>query len=223
MRSFRLAPALISALVLHSSFVAVAFAQPAPKPAEDEAAKAEEAPIDDAEEAPPAAPPSAPPPAGSEPAPPPPPAEEEMPADEEMPSDAEMEAEMAKELVAEEAAGAAILTKAPPKGMGAIVGVVTDTKFSESIIEAPVTVIGTKRKTFTDIEGRFRLELPPGTYNIRVFYELHQPSRVDQVVVKAGQITRIDASLVPDESAVEAVEIVSDVDKSSLEGQTLER
>lgn len=219
MRSFRLAPALISALVLHSSFVAVALAQPVPKPAEDEAADVEEAPMDDAEEAPPAAAP----PAGSEPAPPPPPAEEEVPAEEEMPSDAEMEAEMAKELAAEEAAGAAILTKAPPKGMGAIVGVVTDTKFNESIIEAPVTVIGTKRKTFTDIEGRFRLELPPGTYNIRVFYELHQPSRVDQVVVKVGQITRIDASLTPDESAVETVEIVSDVDKSSLEGQTLER
>lgn len=219
MRPFRLAPALISALILQSAFSSLAFAQPAPQPVEDEAEGAEEAPVDDAEQAPPAAPP----PAGSAPAPAPPPEEEEVPADEEMPSDAEMEAEMAKELAAEEAAGAAILTKAPPKGMGAIVGVITDTKFNESIIEAPVTVVGTKRKTFTDIEGRFRLELPPGTYNIRVFYELHQPTRVDQVVVKAGEITRIDASLTPDESAVETVEIVSDADKTSLEGQTLER
>lgn len=173
--------------------------------------------MDDAEGAPPTKAPDAPA------APAAPPAEEEVPADEEMPSDAEMEAEMAKELANEDAAGAAALTRPPPKGKGAIVGIVTDTKFNETIIEAPVTVIGTKTRTFTDIEGRFRLELAPGTYNIRVSYELHQPARVEQVVVKAGEITRIDASLIPDESAVETVEIVSDVDKTSLEGQTLER
>jgi TonB-dependent receptor len=216
MRPFRHAPALLSALLLQTSLSSIARAQPAPPPDTQEGADAEEAPMDDAEEAPPSAPADG----GKPPAPP---AEQEPPADEEIPSDAEMEAEADKELAAEEAAGAAILSKPPAKGMGAVVGVVTDTKFNESIIEAPVTVLGTKRKTFTDIEGRFRLELPPGTYNIRFVYELHQPSRVDQIVVKAGEITRTDVSLVPDESAVETVEIVSDVDKTSLEGQTLER
>ncbi|MDF3071626.1 MAG: fecA [Polyangiaceae bacterium] len=236
MRPFRLAPALISLLVLNSSFASSAFAQDAPKPPKaEEGADAEEVPMDEAEPAPaPATPPAggdqpAAPPAGAPPAAPPPPAAaeegegEEMPADEEMPSDAEMEAEMSKELAAEEAAGAAALTKAPPKGKGAIVGIITDTKFNESIIEAQVTVIGTKTKTFTDVDGRFRLELPPGTYNIRVAYELHQPSRVDTIEVTAGAITRVDTQLIPDESAVETVEIVSDADKTSLEGQTLER
>jgi Outer membrane protein beta-barrel family/Carboxypeptidase regulatory-like domain/TonB-dependent Receptor Plug Domain len=240
MRPFRLAPLLLSALFLQTAFAPRAFAQAAPsapKPPEaEEGADAEEAPVEDEPEKakPPAASdkPAEPPPAA------PPPAakkaegegedmdgagEEEMPADEEMPSDAEMEAEMAKELAAEDAAGAAALTKPPAKGKGAIVGVVTDTKFNESIIEAQVTVIGTKTKVFTDLEGRYRLELPPGTYNIRVAYELHQPSRVDTIEVKAGAITRIDTQLVPDESAVETVEIVSDADKTSLEGQTLER
>ncbi len=227
MRPFRLAPALLSLVVLHSSFAPSAFAQDAPKPPEaEEGADAEEAPMDDAEPAPP---PAKPPAAGEKPAAPPPAAgqgedmDEEVPADEDMPSDAEMEAEMAKELAAEDAAGAAALTKPPAKGKGAIVGVITDTKFNESIIEAQVTVIGTKTKTFTDVDGRFRLELPPGTYNIRIAYELHQPSRVDTIEVTAGKLTRVDGQLIPDESAVETVEIVSDADKTSLEGQTLER
>jgi hypothetical protein len=203
MRPFRLAPALISALVLHASVPSPARAQTASEePAETEeltdeakaALQEEERKAAEGEAA-----------AG----------EEEMTAEE--------KAEMEKELAAEEAASAALLTKPPPKGKGAIVGVVTDTKFNESIIEAPVTVLGGKQSTFTDVEGRFRLELPPGTYSIRVRYDLHQPARVDKIVVQEGKIVRVDASLVPDETAVETVEIVTDVDKTSIEGQTLER
>jgi TonB-dependent receptor len=212
MRPFRLAPALISVLLVHAAFGSRAFAQtPPPPPEAEEGADAEEVPTE-AEEAP------APKSEGQKPASEP--ADEK--AGEEGMTEAE-EAEMEKELAAEEAASAGLLSKPPAKGKGAIVGVVTDTKFKEAIIEAPVLVIGTKTKTATDIEGRYRLELPPGTYNIRIVYELHQPSRVDKVVVEAGKITRIDTSLVPDESAVETVEVVADADKTSLEGQTLER
>lgn len=149
--------------------------------------------------------------------------EERAPADEDVPSDAELEAEMNRELAAEEAASAQALVKPPAQGKGALVGVVTDTKFNESIIEATVTVIGTKVRTFTDVDGRFRLELPPGTYDVRISYELHQPARVGQVVVEAGKVARVDVQLVPDESAIETVEVVADADKTSLEGQTLER
>ncbi len=216
MRHFRYAPALLSVLLLQTSFTSVARAQAAPSSDADEAAEAEAAPDAD-EEAPPQPPAApdaaAPPPAAA------PPAEE---AEEEM-SDAELEAEADKELAAEEAASATILSKPPAKGKGAVVGVVTDTKFRESIIEAPVTVVGTKFRAFTDMEGRFRLELPPGTYSIRVRYEMHQPTRVDTIVVTAGKITRVDPSLEPDESSIETVEITTDADKTSLEGQTLER
>ena len=214
MRPFRLAPALISAFVLQFSFSSLALAQQAPQPAEDEAADAEEAPMDDVEEAPPAA--------GSQPAAPPP-EEEEMPADEEMPSDAEMEAEMAKELAAEEAAGAAALTRPPPKGKGAIVGVVKDAVEHETTPEAQITVVGTKYKTIADFDGRYRLELPPGTYTLRIYVELHKPSVVKGVEVKADELERFDVEVVPDEDAVETVEIVTEVDKSSVEGLLLTR
>lgn len=118
---------------------------------------------------------------------------------------------------------AAILSKPPAAGKGAIVGVVTDTQLHESVIEAQVAIVGGSARTFTDLEGRFRLELPPGTYDVRLSYELYRPTRVAQVVVKAGEVTRIDVSLAPDESSVETVEIVSQVDQASVEGQTWER
>lgn len=137
--------------------------------------------------------------------------------------EAKAEAEAEAELAAQEAAAGEAFTRAPPKGKGAVWGVVRDTKFNEGVIDAQIQVVGRKEKAFADVEGRFRLDLPPGTYRIRVTYELHQPSRVDDVQVTNGKLTRLDVKLVPDESAVEEVVIEEDVDHSSTEGQSLTR
>lgn len=222
MRHFRYAPALLSALLLQTSLISIVRAQPAPapapapKPEADEGADAEEAPMDDAEEAPKPAPP-----AGTD-KPTAPPAEE-APADEEMPSDAEMEAEMDKELAAEDAAGASALTKPPAKGKGAIVGVVSDAVEHETTPEAQISVVGTKYKTIADFDGRYRLELPPGTYTLRIYVELHKPSVLKGVEVKAGAVERYDIDVLPDESSIDTVEIVQDVDHASVEGLLLTR
>src|SRR5258706_11285150 len=95
------------------------------------------------------------------------------------------------------------LRRAPPKGKGVVWGRVKDTKFNEGVIDAQVQVVGHKEKAFANVDGGYRLELPPGKYSIRVSFELHQPARVDQVEVKAGQLSRIDFKLVPAESSVE--------------------
>jgi hypothetical protein len=89
-------------------------------------------------------------------------------ADEAAAADAEMEAEAKASLEKSQ--------KPPPKGKGVVWGTVTDTKFNEAIVEAQVSVQGRKQKTFADIDGRFRLELEPGKYSLRVSYELHRPS-----------------------------------------------
>jgi hypothetical protein len=127
------------------------------------------------------------------------------------------------ELAAEEAAAAQAILKPPPAGKGGVWGQVRDTKFNEPIIEAQVQVLGRKEKALADTEGRYRLDLPPGTYRIRVQYELHRPSRIDDVVVKAGKLARFDVTLVPDESAVEEVLIEETVATEGTEGLTLTR
>ena len=219
MRAFRYAPALITALLLQTSLTSIVRAEPAPKPDAEEGADAEEAPMDDAEEAPPKAPAAAD--AGKSAAPPA--AEQEAPADDDTPSDAEMDAEADKELAAEEAAGASALSKPPAKGKGAIVGVVTDSVEHETTPEAQISVVGTKYKAIADFDGRFRLELPPGTYTLRIYVELHKPSVLKGVEVKAGALERYDIDVLPDESSVDTVEIVTEADKASVEGLLLTR
>jgi outer membrane receptor protein involved in Fe transport len=128
----------------------------------------------------------------------------------------ELDAELLEE-------GEAPEKKPVTKGKGLVHGVVRDTKFNEPIIEGSVKVLGTKYQTLTDVEGRYRLELPPGNYTLRFSYELHLSDRVENVEVVEGQSVRVDAALVPDEQATDVVDVVADVDRSSLEGQTLER
>lgn len=146
--------------------------------------------------------------------------EESAPAKEDA---AAAEAEADAELAAEEAAAAATLKKPPAKGKGGVFGTVTDSKFDEAVIDALVTVVGRKERTFADVDGRYRLDLPPGTYTLRISFELHRPMRIEQVVVKEGKLTQFNAKLVPDEGAVEEVLIEESVDRSSTEGQALTR
>lgn len=129
----------------------------------------------------------------------------------------------AAEADAEEEASDEQFTRAPAKGKGAIWGTVKDTKFSEGVTEAQVQVMGRPEKTVADVDGRYRLELPPGKYSIRVRYELYRPSRLDQIEVKAGRVQRVDFELVPDETSVEEVLIEEDADSTTNEGQALER
>lgn len=130
-------------------------------------------------------------------------------------SDEELEAELGEEGVD--------VNKPPAKGKGAIAGLIKDTEYGEPLAEAPVQVLGTKIEVLSDVDGRFRLELPPGTYSIRISYDLHKPQRIDGIVVTSGGIVRMDAQLTPDQGAVEAFDIVEEADKSSLEGIILAR
>ncbi len=109
-----------------------------------------------------------------------------------------------------------------PKGKGVIWGVVTDSE-GQPVLEGPVNVVGTKTQIITDFDGRYRLELPPGNYSVRFFYEFHQPLRID-VSVSEGEVKQVDAELKADEEApVEEFEVVAKLEEASLESQILKR
>ena len=106
-------------------------------------------------------------------------------------------------------------TRPPPRGKGAVWGVVKSRE-GETLLEALVTVIGRKDYAATDVEGRYRIELPPGTYQLRVQYELHRPARVKNVRVVPGRVSRVDVILDPDVTAVEEITAVeAEVERSS--------
>ncbi len=115
------------------------------------------------------------------------------------------------------------LAAKPAESLGALAGTLRDAKTGEPLIEARVSVPGTRYTTLTDFEGRFRLELPPGTYELRYFEGTHQPARTTGLVVTAGEVRDAHARLVPLEGQVQETEIVAKVEKDRLEGQLLAR
>ena len=115
------------------------------------------------------------------------------------------------------------VNRPPPAGKGVVYGVVTDGADGETVIEAKVSVIGSSLSTLTNVDGGFRLELPPGTYQLRIFYEAHKPARVDQVRVVAGQLVKVDFVIEPEKNAIDVIEVETQADTSSVEGQILAR
>ena len=59
---------------------------------------------------------------------------------------------------------------------GTLKGTVKDSVTGEPLIGAFVEAIGTKYKTKAGADGSYEMELPPGTYEIRVRYDTSQPA-----------------------------------------------
>nr|MCU0695691.1 carboxypeptidase-like regulatory domain-containing protein [Myxococcaceae bacterium] len=145
------------------------------------------------------------------------------------PSDAGM---LAAETTLSPDAGApavAAPTEAPkkkplPKGFTGIVGVVTDALSGEGLIEATVKVVaGGKKSALTDVDGEYRLKLPPGTYDLRIFYALYEGRRVQNVEVKAGEVTRLDVRLEAKSTAIKEVVVEAKADKRNESALLMER
>ncbi|HSN97629.1 MAG TPA: carboxypeptidase regulatory-like domain-containing protein, partial [Candidatus Nanopelagicales bacterium] len=113
----------------------------------------------------------------------------------------------------------------PPAGKGVIWGVITDAASKEPIIDAQVTEVKSNRKAIADLDGRYRLELSPGEYEIRVWYEIYKAERVQNIRVKAGELTRIDVALGKDEQQAteEVIEVEFEVERASVASQLLLR
>ncbi|MCS6797772.1 MAG: TonB-dependent receptor [Myxococcota bacterium] len=119
------------------------------------------------------------------------------------PSEAEPPAE-ADAVTPEETGGEADPTERPRvrRGTG-IEGRLVDASTGEPIIEGAVTVLGRGRRVYTNLDGYFAIDLPPGRYDLRAHYELYQPTRVDDVVVERGRVTEVEIRLTPDTESVE--------------------
>lgn len=205
-----------------------AYAQPAPAPAPGPAPGSEVPVEDEGDEVPVG---DEVPPAEEKPKEGAPPAEkkeepkgEQKPA-EQKPADkkpAEKEPAAEEEALEEEGPSP---SRPPPKGKGVIWGVVSDAKLAEPLVEAVVSIEGGKAKieSVADLDGRYRLELPPGTYSIRFWAELHRAEVAQDVRVEAGKVARLDAKLLSDEGAVDVVEVETQADKTAVEGQILTR
>ena len=119
---------------------------------------------------------------------------------------------------------AAATVSAQDDSTGSIEGVVVDSKSGDPIIEAGVEVIGLNKKVKTDLDGKYSVELPAGSYELRIFAPLYRGTRLKNVVVTANKTTHADANLKPEgEAAVQTVEVVAEAKKAAETTQLLQR
>jgi len=119
---------------------------------------------------------------------------------------------------------AARAQEARPPTPGLVTGVVVDKSSAAPLANAVVEVVGRSERTRTTPDGKFVLNLPPGTYDLRFYAPMFQPVRLERLVVTAGGTSYANASLPPAGAAgVERVEVVAPAGKASEETQLLLR
>ncbi|MBN1352707.1 TonB-dependent receptor [candidate division KSB1 bacterium] len=81
------------------------------------------------------------------------------------------------------------------KTKGWITGSVVDAETGEPLIGANVVIEGTMMGAAADINGNYKiLHVPPGTHTLLIMMMGYTKTTVTDVVVKAGEVTRIDAA-----------------------------
>ncbi|WP_171438250.1 TonB-dependent receptor domain-containing protein [Corallococcus exercitus] len=111
---------------------------------------------------------------------------------------------------------------APPPGFTGIYGRLTDEANGEGLIEATVKVVtGADKQALTDLDGNYKLALPPGKYDLRAFYDVYQGRRITGVVVSQGKATKLDVALSADVGAVQEVVVEARSDRRA-EGALLQ-
>jgi len=105
-----------------------------------------------------------------------------------------------------------------------VTGVVRDEQNAIALPGVPVEVVGTTQTVYTDVDGKYVLDLPPGTHEIKVTMEGYQPKTV-RVPAGAERNITVDIGLMMTRYA-ENVTVVGqaiDARTSSAEAQLVER
>jgi hypothetical protein len=104
-----------------------------------------------------------------------------------------------------------------------IVGLVRDETNAIALPGVPVEVLGTKEVAYTDVDGRYVLNVPPGKYQLKIALEGYQEKTIN--VEAADRTTTVDVGLSMARFA-ETVTVTAqaiDVQTSSAEAQLIER
>lgn len=75
---------------------------------------------------------------------------------------------------------------------GKIAGTVLDEYNGMTLPTAPITVVGMDRTVFADLDGKYTVSVPAGTYDVKVTFSGYQERTVRNVVVTGGRTTQLD-------------------------------
>ncbi|MGD9764527.1 MAG: TonB-dependent receptor [Candidatus Binatia bacterium] len=113
---------------------------------------------------------------------------------------------------------------APDAERAAIVGTVIDASTAYPVVGALIEVVGQKARAESDLDGKFRLRVPPGTYELRISADLYKTRVLKNVKVAPGASTEVKASLPPNVAGnVQLVEVRGEAKKATEEAQLIQR
>jgi hypothetical protein len=116
--------------------------------------------------------------------------------------------------------------KAAPKlagPSGTLSGRMLDAVSGSPLIGVNIIVVGTAHKTKTDIDGRYTLPVPPGTYQVRIWYDAYEGSTISGVVVAQDATVAINRELKPIAGMTQTVAVTAEINKESSAGKLVER
>lgn len=99
---------------------------------------------------------------------------------------------------------------------GSIQGTVTDLNTEEPLAFAKVFVEDTKYGAVTDLDGNFRIDLPVGTYTLRVTFVGYESMKKYNVPVSSGNVETVNFALNQSSSKLEEVEVVYKKDEVAI-------
>ncbi len=98
---------------------------------------------------------------------------------------------------------------------GFLRGTVTDGEGSEPMFAANVVQAGSTNGTTTDFDGNYSLTIPEGTYTIQFSFIGYSSASVTGVVIKAGETTTLDYTLMPSSATLGEVTITVEQAKNT--------
>lgn len=98
---------------------------------------------------------------------------------------------------------------------GTIAGKVTDKESGEELIGAAIFVQELSTGGTTDLDGNFNIQLPAGTYNLRVSYVSFATLVIENVKVEAGKTLPVNIAMEPNSAVLQEVVIEATQVKSS--------
>lgn len=106
---------------------------------------------------------------------------------------------------------------------GKITGKVIDAASGSPLIGVQVSAVGTAYKTKTDLNGEYELVVPPGSYQIKIWYDTHEGMTVSGVAVAKDAAVDLSRTLRPIAGMHQTLVVKAEVNKESAAGKLVER
>lgn len=106
---------------------------------------------------------------------------------------------------------------------GKLAGKITDKSTGEDIIGATIVIEGSSNGVTTDLDGKYYLQLAPGTYTVLVSYVSYKSKKYENIEIKDGELTSLNVFLEESSTELEEVVIQGEIRKESAVGLLIQQ